>query len=331
MAAHPVLAPSDHSWPSLKRIEGLWAEAGVEPRYLEAMRAALVLEHADACVCASCPARNTLPLRLLPGLCCKAAGGEPQRAEIMTAAWGLLCEAAHLLDSIEDGEAEAGLSSKFSPGQILNIAVGLITSASLALCAMGDTEATRAIRSDFYRTGLKMCAGQHDDLTRCEPTLEQCWQIAGAKSGEFFALACRAGARLAETTHLDLFGEFGHHLGILIQIADDLSGLWPTVGERSDLATGKKWTLPVAYAMTVLPAPKHDELSQCLKTAPTVADAEEGARRLIVESGAVLYLTIEAEKHRRQGQVALEAAASPSAAREALLAMLNEIASLGQA
>lgn len=302
-----------------------WGEAGIESEYVEAMRLALASQEAST----SCPVHGNSALLSLPGLCCEAAGGaRVQRGvENVTAAWCLLYRAAHLFDHIADGDVAPNAAPAFSPGQSLNIAVGMMTSASLALCALGENEAAHDIRRDFYRTGLEMCAGQHAGLTVREPTLAQCWQIAEARSGTFFALACRAGARLAEShvSRLVRFGEFGCQLGVLIQIGDDLTGLGPAAGERSDLAAGRRWTLPVAYAMSVMPGSDRKQLQELLRAAPGNADAEAQARRRIIESGAVLYLTIEAERCSRRAEAALKAAAPPSPAREELLALLQQV------
>jgi geranylgeranyl pyrophosphate synthase len=74
------------------------------------------------------------------------------------------------------------------------------------------------------------------------------WQVARQKTGEFYSLASRSGARVATDDHkcIDLHSDFGHHLGMLIQIGDDMNGLWTNNNQRSDLLSGK-WTLPVAY------------------------------------------------------------------------------------
>src|SRR3990172_12240121 len=101
-----------------------------------------------------------------------------------------------------------------------------------------------------------MASGQHADLVNPQPDLEQWLEIAGAKSGELFALACRCGARLAtnDPARLKGFSDFGHHLGILLQILDDLEDLKPGSGvETPDLSPKVSRSLVVAYALDVLP------------------------------------------------------------------------------
>jgi len=270
-------------------------------------------------------------LRSLPVLCCEAVGGHSSQAERVNSAWLLFYKAAHLLDLVEDSEAEDRELLPAQPAQILNAATGLIFAANMLL-NLEEGDMGKAIREDFSFTGWQMCAGQHADLTQAAPGLQQCWQIAEAKSGEFFALACRAGARLggAAPPQIEAFDGYGRHLGILIQIADDVSGLWSATGERCDLIRKGKWTLPVAYAMTACPDEKQRELQQALQQAAKDTEAERQARRLIIESGAVLYLRIEAEKHSQQCLAALDRIDLPSAIRERLSGMVTEIASLGQ-
>jgi geranylgeranyl diphosphate synthase type I len=285
---------------------------------------------------ASGQGRAGLPYLELPGLCCEAAGGTRPRADSVAAAWVLLYQAAHLLDNVEDGDVDIALP--FAAGPKINIATGLLASAGLALCDLPDSASAQAIRGDFHQSVLQMCAGQHLDLTAKTPALEQCWQIAEAKSGAFFALACRSGARLADDdcarTHL--FGEFGRHLGVLVQIGDDIGGLWFVNGERSDLAADHRWTLPMAYAVSVIPEADGNRLQQLLsiRNAGTLhessagqgrglREAEDEIRRLVIEHGALLYLTIEAERRRQQAEAALLKTDPSPAARDELMAMLS--------
>lgn len=72
-----------------------------------------------------------------------------------------------------------------------------------------------------------MAAGQHADLSGWigsdEGSVDRYWQVATAKSGVLFALACRAGARLGNPSDeiLTAYADFGRALGQLIQVCDD--------------------------------------------------------------------------------------------------------------
>lgn len=316
----------------LGQIESLWAEADVETTYRQAMYAALVPPGNP--LARQQVSHDGIQFVALPGLCCETAGGNSHGADLVADAWGLLYYAAHLLDAVEDGQVEIGSPSSPGAGSMTNVAIGLMTSAMLALNALEDSgtspEVSQNIRSRFHGTVLRMCGGQHADLTRPEPSLDECWQAAQAKSGAFFALACWAGARLAscDSSQPDLFGLFGQNLGTVIQIRDDLSGLSPVAGEISDLASGGSWTLPVAYTMSVVPEGERDQLRRLLRAAPNDAAARAEARRRIIESGAVLYLTIEVERRRRQAEAALMAASQPGRARDDLMALLRAVCTM---
>ena len=222
------------------------------------------------------------------------------------------------------------------PGAAINVSTGLLASLGLVLSGLEQAGAShaaaQAIRQDFFHTLLRMTSGQHSDLTLHEPSLEQCWRIAERKSGVFFALACRAGARLhtADAARLEGFGQFGLRLGILIQIGNDLDGLWPKDGGRGDLAVWPRWTLSVAHAMAVLDDAERERLRAALRAAPRDPDAEAEARGLIIAAGAVFYLVAEGQRNKQLARAALEAAAPSSLARDELLALLRRVTPMEQ-
>jgi geranylgeranyl pyrophosphate synthase len=165
-------------------------------------------------------------------------------------------------------------------------------------------------------------------LTRESLTLEQYWQQAETKSGAFFSLACRSGARLAtsDTVTLSEYNQFGSHLGLLIQITDDLEDVFPPqgigiYGQRSQFSR----SLPVVYALEVLPQPQRERLELCLQAAPVNAEAAQEAVGLVDESNAAAYIMIELERHRQAALQALEKANPLAPARDALARMVQEI------
>ena len=268
---------------------------------------------------------GTNPFLLLPILCCEAAGGDEDQATAIAAAWFLLYLAARVLDDIEDGDALQSPWSAIGAPQAINAATGLIFASQLAFAHLPQIEADRdlalSLLEDFNRTTLRMCAGQHADLTEeSNLSLERCLSIAEAKSGEFFALACRAGALLG-TDEVAPYSEFGYNLGVLIQMCDDFEGIWNPQG-RSDLATGKR-TLPVIYALNVAPPSVRDCLEQLLVKATGEQEAEGQARRIITALGAPHYLLIEAQIRRRRAEAALCSTGKSSSACRQLIALLN--------
>ncbi len=179
---------------------------------------------------------------------------------------------------------------------------------------------------DFTRTALQISCGQHADLVGGASSLEQCWEIVDAKSGACFALACRSGATLAgvDPEIIGYYSQFGHHLGVAIQIIDDLQGIGESNGAHSDLVVGKR-TLPVWYTLSVTSPESQARLLHCLHAAPHDPMAEALARNLIEESGAALYLSIEARSHGIQALACLNMANPQVAPRDQLVRLLTKV------
>jgi geranylgeranyl diphosphate synthase type I len=313
-----------------KRFEAIWKQDGAWTDFVEVMHQALMPNQGED------PQKNSGLSRwmLLPGLCCQAAGGDPHWADDLTAAWILYSHAARILDHVEDKDQPDPWSIKFGPGATVNGAIGLCFTASQILNDLYSREETRSaagdIIEDFYSGLLKMCSGQHRDLVQPNPTLKQCWEVASAKSGTFFSLACRAGARLATQDHarLEGFSQFGHHLGVIVQILDDLEEIQSL--QKAEIfkpALDYGRSLAVVFALEVLPAKTGARLKRCLQTAHRNVSSSKEAYDLIEQCGAGLYLTTELERYHNQALTSLEQAASLSTAREALAAILHKLVS----
>ncbi len=297
----------------LAQIEQLWRQADDWGDYVQALQSAL---------CTKPKQVEPLPLLLLPGLCCQAAGGKSKCAVGVAAAWTCLYTAAHILDDVEDGDIDEDIPTA------TNVATGLILTAFRALC---DEEQSQVLGRvlletvrDFSAVILAMCGSQHADLAEANPSLERCWKMVEAKSGSWFALPCRTGARLAETSEqiVECYSRFGYHLGILLQINDDLQGIWGPAGSASDLQRGKR-TVPIVYALTAAPPELRERLLQALHAASQDRALTGVAQNLLEETGARLYLSIQAQQHYRQAEAALRAANPLAAPRDQLLELLN--------
>jgi geranylgeranyl pyrophosphate synthase len=257
------------------------------------------------------------PWLRLPLLCCQAAGGDPALAEPAAAAWALLYAAAHLLDSVQDGDPPEPWWEALGPGPASNVATGLIAATALVLTSGSCQPAPdRRLLEDFFRTVLRMCSAQHLDLTRSSAPLEDCWRMAEAKSGAFFGLACRSGARAAgiDEPRLSHYSSYGTCLGLLIQIGDDLSDL-------SALGTGTcgrgRLALPLAYCRSVDPPTAGRALP------PHSAEGERQLLDVLESTGASLYLAARVHQLRRAGAGALQLAAEPSASVDSLLELIE--------
>jgi len=261
----------------------------------------------------------------LPGLCCQAAGGHPEWADDLAVAWLLFYSAAHLMDKIQDQDEPDPWWQNLGPGAALSVASGLYFSASAALNQLYlhsvSYTTVAQIAKDFYDCFLVMTSGQYSELTNPFPSLEKYWELAAAKSGTFFALAARSAARLATDNNekLNNFERYGHHLGLFIQMRDDLDDVRPPAentayGQRVEISR----SLPVIYALSVLPALDGERLRNSLHKAPEDTRAAEDVIRLLNQSNAALYIMAEMERHRQLALQAIHQAAQTSPAREAL-------------
>lgn len=273
----------------------------VDPDYVHALHT--VLEAARASEQAG------HPLALLPLLTCQAAGGDPQPALPVAAAWRALHIAAKLLDDVEDGDVACISADPSDPPRVINLATGFIMVANLALARLatpGNEHLWYTLHHDFSHTVLRMAGGQHTDLGQHTAfDLEEYFRITAAKSGAFFALAARAGARCAteEPNLLARYDRFGYNVGILIQLADDLHGFRRS-GKRGDLAAGRR-TLPVLYALAVASPPEQAQLEELLAHVSIDPEAEAQVRQLIVALGGEIYLQAELVRYRRRAWAAL--------------------------
>lgn len=276
------------------------------------------------------PEGNSARLALLPGLCCLAMGGQRETADTVAAAWMLYYTAADLMDSVEDQDEPDPWWASLGPGIALNVSSGLFFSAAgvlLKLFHKTPYPVALEISEDFQRTFLKMCSGQHHDLRQKDPSLKAFWDTAAEKSGAFFALACRCGARLAihDILLLEHFTAYGFHLGMLIQILDDLKEIQPPLPTSPNQWLKLKRALPVIYAMEVLPQEGKSRLTQLLETTPPTPNICQETLKIVEESGAALYLAAEIERRRTSARTALKLTNSVPTAENELLCILDSL------
>lgn len=249
---------------------------------------------------------------VLPGLCCQAAGGRIQWANEIAAAWLLFYIAADIMDTIEDSDQPPEWWQELGPGAAINIASGYFFSAARILDSLYRSSKTDQIAPEIVDSLLNgflvMCSGQQRDLTESNLSLKSYWQIAEAKSGEFFGMACWAGARLntADNGLLELYKNFGLYLGSLIQLLDDLE----EYNQINKIRSAQDWfnlrkSLPFVYAVEVFPKAKSDRLIELLDQGTENTEAVDEIIRLLEESGVVVYLLAEMERNRNLAKQSL--------------------------
>jgi len=268
----------------------------------------------------------------LPDLCCQAAGGEAEWADNVTLAWLLFYAAADLMDSVQDQDEPDEWWRENGPGAALSAASGLYFSGSFALDQLHHREETSqaapGVITDFYHTFLKMTSGQYQDLTAEAVTLEDYWRQAGSKSGAFFQLACQAGARLAGSSPviLDAYGDYGLHLGLLIQVKDDLDDIRQLHNVvPTGLKAKIKRSLPFVYTLEMNPDPTRERLLACLQNADQKQSAVVELVNLLDECNAALYVMAEMEQQRQSALKGLERASPLPPHKDALVALARDL------
>lgn len=132
---------------------------------------------------------------------------------------------------------------------------------ALRLLAEDGHPAAPAASARLASCVIELCAGQQADCAfeqrgPQEVSLDECLDMAMAKTGALLGCACSLGALYAgagpeEVAALDAFGR---EAGLAFQLIDDLIGIWGDPGRTgkpagADLASHKK-SLPVVAALT---------------------------------------------------------------------------------
>ena len=125
---------------------------------------------------------------------------------------------------------------------------------------------------------------------------------------------------------LDGFANYGKHLGLLIQIFDDLEDIQTLTRDDCLLMSSKiSRSLPVAYALEVLPSPRREHLEGCICALSDNPELGIDVFELIEQSGAVLYVTTEIERHVQMARESLGRTASRPPAIEVLMNNLRDL------
>ncbi|GAA0443596.1 polyprenyl synthetase family protein [Streptomyces olivaceiscleroticus] len=165
---------------------------------------------------------------------------------------------------------------------------------ALAVLAADARPYSAPATGELSRMLEDLLRGQSQDVAfestaRVRP--EEYLEMAAGKTGALMACACALGALLAGASEARTAGlrDFGCHLGIAFQCADDLLGIWGTTrrsGEPvgADVAARKK-SLPVAVALAD-PGPAGRRLAGLYdRTEPLSATDVATATELIEQAG----------------------------------------------
>jgi geranylgeranyl diphosphate synthase, type I len=195
-------------------------------------------------------------------LSAQAVGGDPEAAVPAAVAVELVHNFSLLHDDVMDRDQMRrhrpaawtvfGIADSILAGDaLLALAFQCLARGGLASRAGGVQLLSRCVAELCHGQSLDVSFEQRDDIE-----MGECWAMVAAKTGALFGCACSLGALAggAAARRVQLLGDFGSHLGLAFQLADDLLGIWgdPRVTGKpvyADLISRKK-SLPVAAALT---------------------------------------------------------------------------------
>lgn len=156
------------------------------------------------------------------------------------------------------------------------------------------------------------------------PTPDDWLEIARKKSGESFAWASWAGIYVVGTSEemQASLRQYGLHLGILVQIADDFNGIWNST-ITNDLSTYRV-TLPISYAYYVSNNDERgtllDLLSEAQQKTPEVISK---GQKLLSALGAQKFMLAAAQVQHQASVEAISQCCISSLSKQKLIILLD--------
>ena len=246
---------------------------------------------------------------------CQALGGDPAAAIGAAAAVEFAVAAIDVLDDVIDDEWADDVRQQRRAAN-----AGLTLGWLAQHCALRLAESLGAARAQLITTligegALASCVGQDGDLaleTRAEASEELALAVTCLKSGSLAAMACRVGAACADDDPAILreIGRFGHHVGVVAQVLNDIAGVDPASARRGTDLRRRKKTLPVAYALR---CGREEGLVAVQAWARGVGGPSDGEdermARAIRDLGGLHFGWVVADTHRREALAVLDALA----------------------
>ncbi|HBL57718.1 MAG TPA: polyprenyl synthetase superfamily [Cyanobacteria bacterium UBA8803] len=242
---------------------------------------------------------------ILPLASCQAVNGEAKNAIHVCAALLVLGLSLRILDDLEDRDRSGQLWEEVGTARAWNYASGVhILSFEILSKAPLEYQVFHKINQSYIDIFFRTLAGQNRDIARATSTLEDYWLTVEMKSAGFVALACATGAMVGTDNPklIQACGVFGHHLGLALQILNDMESIWQPDG-ITDLKQGKI-TLPLLYGLQYH-HPEREELLSIV-TANEIAAHAARIKEILDHIDTKSFLIWAALKEREQALKAIK-------------------------
>jgi geranylgeranyl diphosphate synthase type I len=238
------------------------------------------------------------PEAILPLAACRAVNGEVRNALHVSASIMAAQACLRLFDDISDKDRPGGLWEQAGQARAWNYASAVHM---LSFAILGKAPLSPHLFRKLFKlhvdSFLLIATGQDRDMAGVTGTMEDYWLTIKLKTGCAYAAACVSGAmvgteddELIKSCHL-----FGHHLGLAVQILNDMESVWRHDG-TADLKHGKI-TLPLIYGRS-FNHPQRDELSSLIQKG--IAVHSERIVEILDRIGTKDFLIWSALKEREQ-------------------------------
>jgi geranylgeranyl diphosphate synthase type I len=207
--------------------------------------------------------------RLRPFLClhaCESVGGQWQRALPVAAALELVHNFSLIHDDIQDESHERRgrltIWSLWGMPQAINVGDGMHALALSSLLRLEESGVSheKVVRASrlLGEASLKLCEGQYLDISyerRLDVGVGDYLEMISGKTAALFRCALEVGALVGtdDTQLLARFRSFGHSLGMMFQVHDDVLSIWGAGEDTGKSTTSdiemKKKTLPIVFAL----------------------------------------------------------------------------------
>lgn len=257
-----------------------------------------------------------MSVAILPMACCQAVNGNARDAVPVSAALIAAEVCVRILDDLEDKDRPGQLWQKVGDARAWNYASAIhILSFEILSQAPFSPQVFHRINQLFIDAVFYISLGQERDLMGATRTIDDYWRAIELKTSTAYSAACASGAMVGTDNPelIEACRVFGHHVGLAIQIFNDMESIWQPEG-MTDLEQ-RKITLPLLYGLSC-DHPERDELSSIV-AAKTIATHAARVKEILDNIDTRTFLIWATLKEREQALEAIRICPN-SEGREAL-------------